>query len=63
MKLWSDAWAEFVPFLQFDKECRRRSKSRQFRRLWYPAVVAAGTIAKGFSHVISSVKEGAGASA
>jgi transposase-like protein len=23
VKLWSDAWAEFVPFLQFDKEIRR----------------------------------------
>ena len=23
IKLWSDAWAEFVPFLQFDKEIRR----------------------------------------
>ena len=23
VKMWSDAWAEFVPFLQFDKEIRR----------------------------------------
>ena len=34
VKLWSDAWAEFVPFLQFDKEIRRIVCTTGVMLLW-----------------------------